>query len=55
MTRLIFRIFFAYFLFALLRFVERRFGFVGILVMALVVLLPLALIRYAPLIARLAP
>jgi len=50
MTRYFFRIFFTYFIFALLRSVERRFGFLGIL---LIVPLSIGVLFAAPVALRL--
>jgi len=52
MTRILFRIFFSYILFGILRTVERKFGLLGVLILALFVFLPLLCLRFLPFVLR---
>ena len=53
MTRILTRLIFSYIIFGLFRAVERRYGVLGVLALAGFVLLPLAAVRFLPLLARL--
>lgn len=48
MSRILYRLFLTYLFIAVLRAVEKRFGIVGILVLATFVLVPIFCLRFLP-------